>query len=85
MIYLITPLSIPGYGNGLNEKIEPFREAVRKIVRELKDERLLLIEGPELVPKQLRYFPDVGIHPGDLGFAEIAASLAERMAVPPPD
>jgi hypothetical protein len=77
-VYVITPLSAPDRPD-LDEGLEPYRQAVRTAVTEMNSPSVGLIEGPDLVPSQEKYFPDDGIPPGDLGFYVLARNLAKVM------
>ncbi len=76
-VYAITPLSCPGKWKG-TDNLEAYREAVRTLARERKDPRLFVVEGPDLIPSEARYFAD-GLHPNDEGFRLMAENLGARV------
>lgn len=77
-IVIITPLDVPGKWVG-TEKLEDYREALRKLAAVRRDNRLLLVEGPALIPSDLSCFTD-GLHPNDKGFAIMVDRLAAAIA-----
>jgi lysophospholipase L1-like esterase len=48
----------------------------------LKDPNLHVIDGPALIPDDIKYFQD-GLHPNDQGFKIMADRLNERMTKKP--
>lgn len=76
-IYVITPLNVPGQWKG-TEKIDQYREVLRGVVEESGDANLRLIEGPDLIPNESRYFQD-GLHPNNAGFALMAERLKQKL------
>ncbi|MFH1969064.1 MAG: GDSL-type esterase/lipase family protein [Verrucomicrobiota bacterium] len=77
LMVVITPLDVPGKWVG-TEKLEDYREALHKLVAARKNNRLLLVEGPALIPSDLSCFAD-GLHPNDKGFAIMADRLAAEI------
>ncbi|MCX6992003.1 MAG: SGNH/GDSL hydrolase family protein [Kiritimatiellaeota bacterium] len=80
LIVVITPLSVPGLREGWEklENLEDYRKALRKLIATRNDNRLLLVEGPTLIPSEPGYFAD-GLHPNDKGFAVMADRLAAEI------
>lgn len=76
-IYVITPLNLPGKWPG-TEDLEEYRNAIRTLVRDRQDSNLHLVEGPDLIPNELRYFQD-GLHPNDEGFVLMAKALGLKI------
>lgn len=76
-VYAITPLNVPGTWPG-TEKLETYRAVVRDIVARSRDPNLHVIEGPDLIPDEIRYVQD-GLHPNDEGFTLMAKQLAQRI------
>jgi lysophospholipase L1-like esterase len=76
-IYVITPLNLPGKWAG-SESLEEFRKVIRSIVKDRQDSNLHLIEGPDLIPDEGKYFQD-GLHPNDEGFARMAKELGAKI------
>ncbi len=58
-------------------RVEDYRRYIREVVfsRQASDDNLYLLEGRDMVPPGLDYFPD-GLHPNDAGFSHYAANLA---------
>jgi lysophospholipase L1-like esterase len=77
-IYLITPLSVPGKSWPVDH-LEEFRAALRLLAQGRS--RVHLVEGPQLVPGEPRYFQD-GLHPNDAGFAIMAERLSAQIQQP---
>ena len=78
-IYIITPLCVPAGGwNNLEAKLEPLRAALRVFVAAGADKNLHLIEGPDLIPHEVKYCQD-GLHPNDEGFRIMAANLCAAL------
>lgn len=77
-LYCITPTYSP---NVLSIPLESYRQAIRDALTELADPLNILVEGAALATNDSVRFPD-GVHPSDLGSAEIAANLLT--AIPSP-
>lgn len=86
-IYVITPIwsiydreGTPNRKNRRDLTLEDYRGSLRSLVgaRMSQDPDLHLIEGPDLVPADPKYFSD-GLHPNDEGFRVLAAALADRL------
>ena len=83
-IIVITPLCVPflpgvspdDFRAFLREHIEKYRQIIRKVIGTIDDEQLLLIEGTGLIPEDLAYFADDGLHPNDAGFKIMAERLS---------
>ena len=75
---LMTPLPVFGRSevNKDGVALEAFRQVLRDVAAELKN--VTLIEGRDLVTPQPDRFVD-GVHPNELGMAEIARALAPRL------
>ncbi|MDR2675357.1 MAG: SGNH/GDSL hydrolase family protein [Opitutaceae bacterium] len=85
-IYLITPLWVAPSWLPHAPPLDGYRQVLRDLVAELRDPDLHLIEGPELIDHDPRYFdPAAAVHPNDEGFAMMAGRLARLLKdVAPP-
>lgn len=80
-IHVITPLwSTEPFPTHLGLRLENYRVVVRQVVQQADDPNLHLIEGPELIPHDKKFFTD-GVHPNDSGFAALAEHLGARIAI----
>ena len=81
-VALITPLWVPPTWRPAQARhpLEAYREIIREIVAERADPRLLLVEGPGLIPHDPAYFDAIAVHPNQSGFARMAAKLAPLLA-----
>lgn len=53
---------------------------IRDVVAELTDDRLALVDGPDLIDHDVALFDKVAVHPNDAGFAQMAERLAKAFA-----
>ena len=76
-VYVITPLWVPPTWKPENAKypLEEYRTVIREVVAELASERVVLIDGPELIDHDAALFDKVAVHPNDAGFAQMADRL----------
>lgn len=81
-IYAITPLWVSPQWKPAKARfpLEAYRQALRDLLAELPDPDIRLVEGPELIDAEERYFDAVLVHPNDAGMAQLAARLARRIA-----
>ena len=76
---LLTPLPVPQGGwDNVEARLEDYREVLRKIVAASGDANLKIIEGPQLLAAEPRYFQD-GLHPNDEGFRVMARNLSSQL------
>ncbi len=74
-VYYMTPLwSTEPLPTKLGLHLEDYRKALRAALASVHDANLHIVEGPDLIPHDPKYFAD-GIHPNDAGFAILAKSL----------
>ncbi len=59
--------------------LEDYRQALRDAVREIADPAISLVEGPELIDHDAKFFDPVAVHPNDAGFEIMARRLAEKL------
>ncbi|MDD5596390.1 MAG: SGNH/GDSL hydrolase family protein [Victivallaceae bacterium] len=80
-VYFITPLWVPSSWQPKNAKfkLENYRQALHDIVKESNDVNLKLIEGPELIDHDKKYFDCVAVHPNDAGFKMMAERLTYKL------
>lgn len=83
-IYAVTPLWVhPDWKPQLARfPLESYRAELRAVTASRHDPRLHLIEGPDLIDHDLKYFDPVNVHPNDAGFAQMAQRLAGRLQLP---
>jgi|GEM_PF-4605020 len=78
-VYCLTPTWVSYEGvPHLGQTVEDYRQHIRDVVfvRQSADDNLYLIEGRDMVPPGIDFFPD-GIHPNDAGFAHYATNLSK--------
>lgn len=82
-IYFITPLWVPSPWQPKNAKfkLEAYRQALREVVKESNEPNIKLIEGPELIDHDKKYFDHIAVHPNDAGFKIMAERLAEKISI----
>lgn len=80
-LIIITPLWVPP--SWKPEKtaadLEGYREVLRKIVAGSHDANIKLVEGPDLIDHDPKYFDSCAVHPNDAGFAMMAERLAAQL------
>lgn len=62
--------------------VERYRAVARELVASAHDAHPHLIEGPELIDHDGRFFDRVLVHPNDEGFAVMAERLGSRLRSP---
>ena len=60
-------------------KLEDYRRVLRDVVKKRNDLNLKLIEGPDLIDHDKKYFDRVAVHPNDKGFKMMAERLASKL------
>lgn len=80
-MYFITPLWVPQEWQPKSAKfeLEQYRQALREAVKESNDSNLHVIEGPELIDHDKKYFDRVAVHPNDSGFKMMADRIAQKI------
>ncbi len=80
-VVLITPLWVPPSWKPeqANIPLEEYRKMLRKVASELKDPNIQLIEGPELIDHDDKYFDRVAVHPNNAGFKMMAERLSKNL------
>jgi hypothetical protein len=80
-LVIITPLWVPPSWKPVKAAIdlEKYRQALREVVRTMNDENIHLVEGPDLIDHDEKYFDKVAVHPNDDGFAMMAERLANSL------
>jgi lysophospholipase L1-like esterase len=83
-VYLITPLWVSPDWSTPNAEfdLELYRRDLRDMVSFLGDENLYIVEGPDLIDHDKRYFDRAAVHPNDLGFAMMAERLSATIKAP---
>lgn len=81
-IFVITPLWVPPTWQPEKARypLEDYRAVIRDVVAELTDDRLALVDGPDLIDHDVALFDKVAVHPNDAGFAQMAERLAKAFA-----
>ncbi|MFA6175603.1 MAG: GDSL-type esterase/lipase family protein [Phycisphaerae bacterium] len=80
-LVIITPLWVPPSWKPVKATIdlEKYRQTLREVVRTMNDENIHLVEGPDLIDHDEKYFDKVAVHPNDDGFAMMAERLANSL------
>jgi len=78
----ITPLWVPATWQPKTAKfsLEDYRQALREAVKEAGDSAIQLIEGPELIDHDAKFFDPVAVHPNNSGFDMMADRLAKKLS-----
>lgn len=77
-VVVITPLWVPESWKPTSATmpLEEYRKILRDVVAGLHDKNIRLVEGPDLIDHEDKYFDKVAVHPNDAGFAIMADRLA---------
>lgn len=77
-IVVVTPLWVPESWKpaSATAPLEEYRKTLREVVGALRDKNIRLVEGPDLIDHEEKYFDKVAVHPNDAGFAMMADRLA---------
>jgi len=77
-LILVTPLWVPESWKpaSATTPLEEYRKVIRECVAGLNDKNIRLVEGPDLIDHEEKYFDKVAVHPNDAGFAMMAERLA---------
>lgn len=79
-LYCITPTWSNAAGGAGGHSLEDYRQQIRDGLTELANAKNVLIEGAYLASNDLAHF-DGGIHPTELGIAQIASNLYSQVSV----
>jgi lysophospholipase L1-like esterase len=81
-VYLMTSLWVSPKWQPAKARfpLEDYRQILRDLLLELKDSNLHLIEGPDLIDHDEKFFDPVLVHPNDAGFSQMAERLAAKIA-----
>lgn len=78
-VWIITPLWVPPSWKPKRAKykLDEYRQVLRDIVNDSPDPNLKLIEGPELIDHDEKYFDRVAVHPNNAGFKMMSERLSK--------